>query len=787
MSVIAPPPVQNGAVPTVAPDGAATHPARSRPDDVAGTDGHSLTDDLIATLALLAFSLAVAAGFARVFSGWAFFDNLAVVAIVGHGLSLTLRRLRVPVLLAFPLLIAVTAWLIGAMFYRSTYALGLPTSETWELFRLELELVSEQFRTAVAPVAFLGGWDVLAAIGMGAVVILSDTFAFRAYARAEALVPGGVLFVFVAALGNDRDRVALTVLLVATGVLTTAVLRAHHAPRRATSIGPTRRTVAWVLPAAVVTALAVGLLAGAVGPKLPGADAEPLYETKGGNRGSVTELTSPLVDIRSRLTNQGVRELFVVQADADAYWRSSALPQFDGTIWGLPERSLDDTDGDLQTALPGSVQIRQSITIAALGGSFVPAAADPIQAGGSEDLRFNADTASLIKLGDGLVTGDQFEVVSAAPRYSAAQLSTATSTDPGDPIYFELPSNFPPSIAETTRAVIGEGATPYEAARRLQDWMQSEFTYSLEVQEGHGNNAIETFLRDRVGYCEQFAGSYAAMMRSVGYPARVAVGFTPGIDDGTGRYSVRGRNAHAWPEVWFDGLGWVPFEPTPGRGAPGAADYTGLAPDQEDGPIEPGTGDGEAAPTPTVTTPAPTIPGGETTPTTVPNLAPTFPDQLDAVDGDGETAAAPDDGSSPWPFVLIGLAILAALAAPAVVRRVRRRPHRDPDVEIQRLWTRATHAVESAGVDVRASQTPLETAERTTIVFPTASRPMNALADAVSEAVYGAAGTESLTRDGTYGTNVIGNCSVWCRQIEKAVADSASPQDRFRHYFTSWT
>ena len=62
--------------------------------------------------------------------------------------------------------------------------------------------------------------------------------------------------------------------------------------------------------------------------------------------------------------------------------------------------------------------------------------------------------------------------------------------------------------------------------------------------------------------------TYAAMMRSLGYPARVSVGFSPGTNLGNGSYSVLGKNAHAWPEVWFDGLGWVPFEPTPGRGSP---------------------------------------------------------------------------------------------------------------------------------------------------------------------------------------------------------------------------
>ena len=180
----------------------------------------SAASDVTASAALLLYSSAVVCGFARVFSGWDFFDNLLLVAVVGHGLALALRVLRVPVWVAFPATGLGLIWLIGAMFYRDTYTLFLPTSETWDLFRLELDLVGEQFRTAVAPVAFLAGWDVLAALGVAAAVLLADTFAFRADARAEALVPGGVLFVFVAALGTDRIRIASTMALVAATAAT---------------------------------------------------------------------------------------------------------------------------------------------------------------------------------------------------------------------------------------------------------------------------------------------------------------------------------------------------------------------------------------------------------------------------------------------------------------------------------------------------------------------------------------------------------------------------------------
>src|SRR5207249_2988050 len=87
---------------------------------------------------------------------------------------------------------------------------------------------------------------------------------------------------------------------------------------------------------------------------------------------------------------------------------------------------------------------------------------------------------------------------------------------------------------------------------------------------GGSVDALDDFLfGSRRGYCEQFAGAYAALARSVGLPTRVAVGFTPGTyDEATGVWRVTTREAHAWPEVYLSGVGWTAFEPTPGRVLP---------------------------------------------------------------------------------------------------------------------------------------------------------------------------------------------------------------------------
>ena len=86
------------------------------------------------------------------------------------------------------------------------------------------------------------------------------------------------------------------------------------------------------------------------------------------------------------------------------------------------------------------------------------------------------------------------------------------------------------------------------------------------MRSGAGADYLSEFLRDRVGYCEQFASSMALMARTLGIPARVVVGFTQGSKVGAETWEVTVRDAHAWPELWFDDIGWVRFEPTPRSG-----------------------------------------------------------------------------------------------------------------------------------------------------------------------------------------------------------------------------
>jgi hypothetical protein len=135
--------------------------------------------------------------------------------------------------------------------------------------------------------------------------------------------------------------------------------------------------------------------------------------------------------------------------------------------------------------------------------------------------------------------------------------------------------------------------------------------------------------------------------------------------------------------------------------------------------------------------------------------------------------------------LLFGLAI--ALAAPAVVRHVRRRAvGRTNDEKIRRLWERALNALRDVGVPISSSDTPTEIAYRAASSFPVVSRPIKSLAETLTEATYRPEGSAGFEIAGSYGSSRLRDGAHWTHQIERAVTESISTSTRVRRYFTRW-
>lgn len=698
-------------------------PRRSRrPAKVTG-------DHVLTTAALLALTIVTAIGMCRVFVGWEFLRPLITIAVVVHVAALVLRILRVHAVLAMPFGVLIVYETLAQLFYRDTLSLGLPSGDTLQLLRLDLRLVWDQFPTAVAPVPSSGSYLVVATLAVGVVALLADAFAFRAYGRAEAAVPSGVLFIFTAALGTDRNRIWCSAGWLAAALLVVAFLRALHGGADESWLGRRGRALRAAAPAAVLCAVVAALVAAIVGPQLPGARSEALLDTRQGD-GEVTEVISPLVDIRSRLVNRTNTEMFTVGASAGRYWRLSGLSEFDGRQWGLPSETLEDASGELNIAPRGLPVLQQRVTISRMRGKLLPAVFAPITVDGI-GVTWLPSTDTLV-VENGFADGDTFTISSTDLHPSPEQLRVTSSGSISNE-FFSLPPDFPNEVTILAQQIVAGATTSYDKALLLQNYFRQNFTYDLTVQKGHSEDAIISFLRIKRGYCEQFSATFAAMARSLGIPARVAVGFTAGELQVDGRYHVYGKNAHAWPEVWFDGFGWVAFEPTPGRGQPGAEETTGVAASQDTTPLPQG-GEGEAP--------------ASTTPTSV--ARPTASTEPGIGSGASVTTVAPssiaakpasDDGISTTGWVVLALFGLGAwmVLMPLAVRRFTS-VSSTPTGRVIDAWHGTIGSLQLAGAPEPIGASPIEFAHLIEQRMPIDHRSLNELARFVTRAIYAPAG-----------------------------------------------
>ena len=651
-----------------------------------------------ATAALTLLTIVTAIAMCRVFPDWAYLRPMLVVCVGVHATMCTLRLLKAPAWLALPAGLAAVAVLLGLIYFRDSTRLGFPTGATIEQFRVSMRLVWRQFPHAVSPVPSQGSFAIAATTALALCAWLADSFAFRAYGRAEAVVPAGVVFVFTSALGGDRYRVLVAAVWIGAAILTVAALRMAHSRDDSAWMGKRRQSLWSALPAAIVCALFATTGAAAVAPNLPGAGQKALLDTR--NRdGDVTEVVSPLVDIRSRIVNKGNLELFTVSSTTPRYLALTSLGSFNGTQWSTLGEDVRPAEGALGSTPVTGETISEAITISKLGGQLAPAARTATAAvwQGSRNLLYGDESGALFVDG-GLQPGYAYQVTSVDNDPAPDQLRAATVNGAPSAVYYEYPKSLPQEIRDLANEVVAGATTPYDQAIALQNWFRTQFQYSLTVQRGHSNDAMINFLSIRKGYCEQFAGTFAAMARVIGLPSRVMVGFTQGQLKSDGLYHVAGRHAHAWDEVWFDGYGWVLFDPTPGRGAPGAEGHTGVAPSQDNSNGTPGGTPQKNTPTPSV--PVPTIPRerpdpGQTRPTTPPNPVLKQPSK---------------DGSSSGLIVAgILLAIIAwVVVMPRIMNRWSRHRAKSAADRVTSAWAAAVRSLTMAGAPRVAGSTPLE-------------------------------------------------------------------------------
>ncbi len=731
-------------------------------------------------LVAVTVSLLVSAG--RVFSDWSFLAPLVGAALVAHVVVAIVRRAGWSVVLGAVLSLLGVAGEQLWVHYPHTTLYGLPQEATLRALADDFSGAWRLLDSTSVPLAAQTALVVSAAAITWAVSVLADWAAFRFGTPGEALIPAGIVFVIVAVLGTEDDRILHAGLTVSCAVAFTLAHRREQAPARHEPSSAPRRLLRWPDGLATGTlAVAGGLLM--TGALLPVLSDGPLRswidpDTERLEPDGVHVVLSPLPGVSGQLLDNPELELFTVESPQRAYWRLTALGSFDGTAWSLQGRysaATDRLESMSTTAAPVTV-VPQTYSIRALAAVWLPAAYQPTGfavEGSLFEARFEPVSSTLlVNSSNASSDGFDYTVQSAVPRFDPDFLRSLRN-DPAevDETFLAVPENLGPAVGALAAEATAGSEGPYEQALALQNWFREDFEYDLSVAAGHSSSRLDSFLlQERRGYCEQFAGAFAVLGRTLGLPTRVAVGFTPGVvleEDRPGGtlYSVRGEHAHAWPEVHISGAGWVAFEPTPGRGAPGAEEYTHV-PEQQDS-AGPSTEPGVALPPP----PPPPPSGPE--PADPPALAAAPP-----------TAAGDSTGGTALRILaLVGLS-LAALAGAVVLyaaatvalaglQRGRRRrwAHNDPGRSTIVTWEEVVNLLRARRIRPQPAETPLEVAQRAAESLEVAPEPWRRLAFCVSAAAYA---------DGPPPTAIIGQAADAAGEITSVLRSRRTPAQRLR-------
>jgi transglutaminase-like putative cysteine protease len=413
---------------------------------------------------------------------------------------------------------------------------------------------------------------------MWAAVFSSHALAFRAGSPLLALLPPMALLAFADTVLQGLIKPQYGVAFLAAALLIVFA----DALRRVQGWGPV-----WVSPgsrgrltatasrgarrvaiATVATAAFVPLL-------VPGFGSKAIIDLSSSTSQDRVRI-DPLVSVGAMLSQSDPVEVFQVSSNVPSYWRLLALPNFDGNAWrsdtsvqGVPVTSTTS----LASLPAGATTIDQTFQVSSnLGFPWLPMAYPPERIDvPNASVRYDAQTGTATIDGT-LDKGAVYHVTSIVEQPTPAQLDAEVfpaTAQLQDRRYVQLPPGISPQIRTLAQRWTAGATTVYAKVLAIQNHLSDpgSFRYSTNVPRRDDSNALLDFLTvTKEGFCQQFASAMAVMLRELGIPSRVAMGFTPGAyDPATHTRHVTTKDAHSWVEVLFPDYGWLPFEPTPGR------------------------------------------------------------------------------------------------------------------------------------------------------------------------------------------------------------------------------
>lgn len=275
--------------------------------------------------------------------------------------------------------------------------------------------------------------------------------------------------------------------------------------------------------------------------------------------------------------------LMEVSADEIGNLRGAVYDEYTGTGWRISDATAQPLLG---TTVEGAefgtdlsrAQLRRSVRVAITVIGPVPdrrllAFGDPVAADVPGSLLFGASVGDVIGVApdDRLEEGDTYTTVGTVSAAAVETLLASPATYPSviSERYTQLPDDLPPEVGALA-ASLTQGMHPFAAARTIEQHLRENYAYSTDIEDTPPlRDSVDYFLFDsQVGYFDQHATAMAVMLRTLGVPTRLSAGFVvelDALDDVTKTYVISEKDAWAWPEVYFTGLGWVEFNPTPGR------------------------------------------------------------------------------------------------------------------------------------------------------------------------------------------------------------------------------
>jgi len=736
---------------------------------------------------LLLLDLVAVATFARCFTGpselWLIVPVCAGAHLVAHGARLlSARGWKLASLGVWILTVVLVAWVPVLALDLTKVSWGFPAGHGATVLAHQLSRAWHLFSVDVAPVSPQTGLVLAAAWASGAVAIAAEALdADRSLPALVAFVPAFDIVLFTGTLGTSTGRPLELAALGALGVwyLSASVGRSRRehivvarldARSRLNGTKPAQTRVTRIAAPGLVVVAAVA--AGIIGPLIPGANSPALVawhgragsgrSGQGLNNGAVG--VSTLVQVGEEEVDNPDTVLATVHSSLLSREVLIALDDFNGNQWtpgrrvegGVP--ALGAVHGSLGHLLAdpppesfsgGTGELTQVIRLGRYGGPYLPTPGNPVAISGVRVFPEGSSSGPLVPV-DGFFRGETYAVTATVnpppPQGYVGNPSSESGIVPpgGLPLAVDqiLPGPVPARIVQLAHSIVAGAVTQLQEADDIVQYFTQggRFRYALPkrlksgalTDTGEGYTALVQFLfHSRVGYCQQYASAFAVLARVIGLPTRVVVGFLPGQATGANSWEITGQDVHAWPQVYFPGVGWSDFEPTPSTPVP----------------FEFPTTPGGTVPVTGTTIPGTTPVTGTTRPSNLLTHTPDKPHKGGAKPV--RPAARPHHrtvrgggGVSPGDLLLglLALAGLWAVVVPLSRLLLSRRRRLHPRRGVVTSWRDVLHVLAAAGYHRRRTETYSEFAQRVRLagVLPSpADDALRRLAIEVNKACFG--------------------------------------------------